>query len=147
MIKWYSRHFVFWYFKKSIDLLDSLNKWENFYLVALSPKPIRLIFITCTTIKMYFLIKRYYMYQFKLHFSFLYTQSYTFLRFIACKFKMKTKPDMLKTIIFLLQLLFEESIARFSSYFDTLTHGYFKICQLFNSSLVKTNTELVKMVN
>lgn len=68
MIKWYSRHFVFWYFKKSIDLLDSLKKWKNFYLVALSPKPIRLIFITCTTIKMYFLIKRYYMYQFKLHF-------------------------------------------------------------------------------
>lgn len=53
-------------------------------------------------------------------FSFLYTQSYKFLRFIACKFKMKTKPDMLKTIIFLLQLSFEESTVRFSSYFDTL---------------------------
>lgn len=89
MIKWYSRHFVFWYFKKSIDLLDSLKKLKNFYLVALSPKPIRLILITCTTIKMYFLIKQYYIYQFKLHFSFLYTQSNTFLRFIGCKLKWK----------------------------------------------------------
>lgn len=126
MIKWYSRHFVFWYFIKLIDLLDSLNKWKNFYLVALSPKHIRLIFITCTTIKMYFLIKQYYMYQFKLHFSFLYTQSNTFLRFIACKFKMKTKPDMLKTIIFLLQLSFEESTVRFSHTLIPLHMGIFK---------------------